>query len=63
MKTATLTFPTHQMAKDFARKWAFKTLRGYTLSAANKTPATLYLSEVTPENEAWINGQISALNK
>jgi len=60
---ATLNFPTQEMAKTFASKWAHYTLQGHDMSAVKldgSVEVTVY--NVTSDRKDWINSYVSRLN-
>ena len=61
---ATLTFSSIENAKDFASKWAAKTLSGHDMSkvqADGSVDVTVY--DVTEDKKAFIENYISELQE
>jgi len=62
--TATLTFPSNQLAQNFASSWTFKTLTGHCMSSVKKDGSrdvTVY--DVTQELKLWIDNYAQQLNE
>jgi hypothetical protein len=60
---ARLTFPSRQMAQQFATDWGRHTLTGHSLSAtkpSGETNVDLYC--VNSESREWINSKVAEIN-
>jgi hypothetical protein len=60
---ARLTFPSRQMAQQFATDWGRRTLTGHSLSAtkpSGETNVDLYC--VNSESREWINLKVAEIN-
>jgi len=59
---ATITFESYDVAKSFARDYAFYSRKGYTLGAKNKDGgAELILDSVSDEERNWIDLKIAGM--
>lgn len=58
---ATLNFKSPSMAKDFASKWAHKTLTGNDMSAV-KSDGSVAVYDVTQDRKEWIDSYIQTAN-
>ncbi len=60
--TATLTFPTIQMAENFAKSWSRKSLMGHTIGSGTVN-VSVTISGITDELKNWIDNYVTELNK
>ncbi len=59
---ATLTFPTKQMAENFATAWSRHSLNGHTIGSGD-TNVKVSIYNVNEDNKEWIDKYIANLNK
>ena len=58
---ATLTFPTKELAENFAKEWSRHTLNGHTISGGD-TDVKVSIYNITDEHKKWIDNYVLNLN-
>mgnify|MGYP001286414152 CR=1 FL=1 len=59
---ATLTFPTRQLAEDFATDWSRKTLSGHTVGSGEEN-VEVSIYNITDGDKDWVDNYVANLNK
>tara|TARA_R110000851_G_scaffold150518_2_gene291321 strand:- start:1359 stop:1538 length:180 start_codon:yes stop_codon:yes gene_type:complete len=58
MTEATINFQNRDQAQEFATRWAFKSLTGYSISKS-----TVKIYNITDDLKLWIDGYVQKLNQ